>query len=87
MRKYKPGRDRLYLETYLDRSNISAREYNRFLKKLRKFEVKRNMLEHKISILQRVILKFNRIGESDTLTHRGGFQDPNRKRRFIKSAY
>ena len=63
--KYRPGRDCMYMERYLDRDTISAKEYNRFLKILKREEVKAALGAHKISIIRNVMLKYNKAGGTD----------------------
>lgn len=73
--KYKPGRDRLYLERYLDRDKITAKEYNRFLKILKREEVKVTLGAHRISILKVVMMKYNKAGGTDSYKQPSGSRD------------
>lgn len=73
--KYKPGRDRLYMERYLDRDKITAKEYNRFLKILKREEVKAVLGAHRISILKVVMMKYNKAGGLDSHKQPVGSRD------------
>ena len=63
VKKYRPGKDCLYMEKWLERDTITPKEYNRFLKELRKLEGQRNVITHRMSILERIILKLNKPGD------------------------
>ena len=79
-----PGKDYLYMEKWLERSTITGKEYNRFLKRLRRFEEQNILIEHKMSILRQVTRKYNRAGDPGSLAHE---HEGGRKYRHQKSAY
>jgi len=85
--KFKPGRDKLYLQKWLDRDTITAKQYNRFLKMLKHKEAKAALTAHQISIIKVVMLKYNKAGGDDTYRQPVGLSGIGGGRRYTQSAY
>ena len=57
--KFKPGRDKLYMQRFFDLDRLTPKQYNYCQKILRSEEAKATLGAHKISILRVVMLKMN----------------------------
>ena len=57
--KFRESRDKLYMQTYLDRATISPKVYKYCLRVLKREEVKVALGLHRISIIRIVMLKAN----------------------------